>query len=178
MVTTENFKLRVELPEGSGLSGGTGSESGRTSVSPTPTNIFPSEEGLVIEWDRLLLEPDESLNVILIYKNYVSPKGYAVIAAVIVGILLGGGGFWMYQRRAAPAEKKRLVSVGLSEEEKMIVNLVSEVEGEITQKELIEKTEYSKPKMSKIIRRLEEKGVIEKKPYQRTNKIYLTKDVK
>ncbi|HIQ39053.1 MAG TPA: winged helix-turn-helix transcriptional regulator [Methanothermococcus okinawensis] len=61
----------------------------------------------------------------------------------------------------------------LTEEEKTIVNLIKEY-GEITQKEIVEITGMSKPKVSRIVADLESRGIIKKVKIGRINKLALT----
>ncbi|HIP16409.1 MAG TPA: winged helix-turn-helix transcriptional regulator [Methanothermococcus okinawensis] len=61
----------------------------------------------------------------------------------------------------------------LTEEEKTIVNLIKEY-GEITQKEIVEITGMSKPKVSRIVADLENRGIIKKVKIGRINKLALT----
>ena len=61
----------------------------------------------------------------------------------------------------------------LTEDEKKIVNLIKEY-GEITQKEIVEITKMSKPKVSRIVADLESRGVIKKVKIGRINKLALT----
>ncbi|MFC1455096.1 helix-turn-helix transcriptional regulator [Candidatus Undinarchaeota archaeon] len=177
VVRTDNFDLRIVLPEGAGLTSEEETDVGLSSVSPVPTKIYPSGKGIALEWNKQVLEPDEGLSVMILYKNYVTSTINSIFLPMLFGLIVGAGAILAYFKKAAPAEKKRLIVIGLSDDEKKIVELVSGEWGEITQKDLIKQTNYSKSKMSKIIRRLEEKGVITKKPYQRTNKIFLTEKV-
>lgn len=61
----------------------------------------------------------------------------------------------------------------LTEDEKRIVNLIKEY-GEITQKEIVEITGMSKPKVSRIVADLENRGIIKKVKIGRINKLALT----
>jgi len=61
----------------------------------------------------------------------------------------------------------------LTEDEKRIVNLIKKY-GEITQKEIVEITGMSKPKVSRIVADLESRGIIRKIKIGRINKVALT----
>ena len=58
-------------------------------------------------------------------------------------------------------------------EEKKVVAEIKKAGGEILQESLREKHGWSKTKPSKLVARLESKGVIEKKVYGKTNRLRL-----
>ena len=74
-------------------------------------------------------------------------------------------------------EKKSFVLSTLSQDERSIVEVIIKNK-EITQKEISRRLNFSKSKMAKIVRRLEEKNIIEKKPYMKTNKLKINKKLK
>ncbi|WP_457612124.1 DUF7343 domain-containing protein [Methanocaldococcus sp.] len=65
----------------------------------------------------------------------------------------------------------------LTDEEKKIIELIREY-GSITQKELVELTGMSKPKVSRIVSELEDRGIIKKEKIGRINKLALSDEVK
>jgi len=70
---------------------------------------------------------------------------------------------------------KKVNLSGLRSEEKHIFNLVKE-NGAIFQADLIEKTEFGKAKMSRILDRLEGRGLVERKRRGMTNVVVLKED--
>ena len=70
------------------------------------------------------------------------------------------------------------ITLNLYEDEKSIVRTLQSLRGEAWQKELQIKTGLSKVKLSRRLRALEEKGVVEKVPYGNTNRIRLAKSSK
>ncbi len=89
----------------------------------------------------------------------------------------------VYIRHVRAPERKhttveRLLSSimrAMSPEEKKLYSLVGEAEGAIFQAELVEKSGYSKAKVSRILDRLEGKGLIERKRRGMTNMVVLKK---
>jgi uncharacterized membrane protein len=63
----------------------------------------------------------------------------------------------------------------LSEEEKLIVDKLIDSEGSMLQSEIVEKTNYSKVKVTRILDKLEAKGMIERKRRGMTNLVVLKK---
>lgn len=65
----------------------------------------------------------------------------------------------------------------LTDEEKMIIELIRE-HGDITQKDLVEITGMTKPKVSRMVSDLEQRGIIRKVKIGRINKIVISDDFK
>lgn len=63
----------------------------------------------------------------------------------------------------------------LMPEEKLLIKLLEETGGEVTQSELVKRSKLSKLKVSRVIQRLESLNVVSKYPYGVTNKIVLDK---
>jgi len=63
----------------------------------------------------------------------------------------------------------------LTPEEKVVIKLLKENDGELTQSELVTRTKLSKVKVHRVIKRLESLNVVSKYPYGVTNKIKLEK---
>ena len=61
----------------------------------------------------------------------------------------------------------------LDKDEKIIIKAVEEADGTIFQSDLVEKTEFSKVKVSRILDKLEGKGLVERKRRGMTNVIVL-----
>lgn len=71
--------------------------------------------------------------------------------------------------------KKKLDTSELNSDEKKVLSLVSESKA-VFQAELIEKTEFGKAKMTRVIDRLEGKGFVERKRRGMTNVVVLKED--
>ncbi|AAB99266.1 TPA: winged helix-turn-helix transcriptional regulator [Methanocaldococcus jannaschii] len=74
-------------------------------------------------------------------------------------------------------EKRGVLWSFLTEDEKIIIDLIKK-HGHITQKEIVEITGMSKPKVSRIISELEDRKIIRKEKIGRINKLTLTEESK
>jgi len=61
----------------------------------------------------------------------------------------------------------------LSNDEKLVLEKIIEAQGIIFQSALVEKTKFSKSKISRILNKLEAKGLIERKRHGMTNVVIL-----
>jgi uncharacterized membrane protein len=74
--------------------------------------------------------------------------------------------------------KENLKKLYLTQEEKSVLDELENAKGESTQRELTERTGYSRVKTHRVLQKLESKNIIQKIPYGQTNKILLTKETK
>jgi len=77
----------------------------------------------------------------------------------------------------SPLKNIDIKIVSLSNWEKRIINLLKEKGGELTQSELKSQTGLSRSNMSKNINSLQQKNIIRKEPFKRTNRIILIKNI-
>jgi len=71
--------------------------------------------------------------------------------------------------------KTRIPYAVLTKDEEKIIRVIEDNGGEITQDKLPELTNFSRPKISRLVSELVERGIIEKSPYGRTQKLKIRK---
>jgi len=71
--------------------------------------------------------------------------------------------------------KTRIPYAVLTKDEEKIVRVIEDNGGEITQDKLPELTNFSRPKISRLVSELVERGILEKSPYGRTQKLKIKK---
>ena len=76
-------------------------------------------------------------------------------------------------RKRAVKEKEHMINVFLNNDEKKIINLVKEDQDGSLQSDLVIKTGYSKVKMHRILKSLENKGLIKRGRFGITNKVFI-----
>ena len=164
---TENANLKVffPLPKGNIIS------EIDPAISPEPTEITTDGRTIVIKWDLKSL--NEPVNFIILYEGE-NKNNILIIVLILLTIVLVGALLYKITKHKTT---KTTISKTLNQDERMIIDLLNEDETR-TQKVLVKLTGFSKAKMSKIIRRLEEKEVVEKKPHMTTNKLILNKEFK
>lgn len=96
------------------------------------------------------------------------------LAALIIAALFFY--FLIIRRKKKEEEIYEKIDI-LKEDEQLVIKLVAEEDG-IEQRELQDKTGFSKAKLSKILTELEKRGVIRKESMGKKNKIYLTEKLK
>lgn len=161
-----NLNLDVKLPRGFVLS------ELESAVSPSGYNVKTDGKDIQLSWSIRNVAMEQSF--IIIYERGIVSKSGLITGIVIASISLVAiaGVIWFYRK-----EKKDVVSGVLSGDENKIMGMIENTE-DITQKQIVKDTGFSKAKVSKIIRRLEEKGIVEKTPHMATNKLKIKNKIK
>ena len=166
--------LRVRLPEDSHVHVFP-SKTGTPSYTPESGTSVPSGGYVFIVWTFNNLQT-------LTYQDFwvffdESEGGISalwIIVGLSLGIILGAVSvFWWMKRRESKAIE-RIGKIFLSDDQKFILKTILNNEGTITQKELIESTNFTKSKISRNLFPLEEYGLIQKEKWGREYKCWLT----
>ncbi len=124
-----------------------------------------------------LVSKGYELEVIEAVSDYkpTEQKLSGTIIMLAVGIAVGVAAVLIISK-VMEKEEKIPVTV-LTEAEKKVVRAINERGGEITQDQLPELTSYSRPKISRVVSELVDRGVLAKQPQGRTQKITLEKQL-
>lgn len=173
--------ITVRLPEGATLKYSL--DSPQASIIPGTDNIKTDGKRIIISWGDKSLEGGTA--ILVIYKE--AGQSNPVFVAVAAGVLLLAGVAVSFYRRkkagvaVAGVGKKVAVETSdltrnLFEDEKKLVEiLIGAGEAGLWQKQLEIRSGLPKVKLSRKLRSLEQKGLIEKIPYGNANKIRLKK---
>ena len=166
-IEANNINIKLTLPEKATLKYPL--TSNQASIIPSTSKVTTDGKSIMIKWDKSDLI---SKTLLVIYNQ--EETNYNLLF-ILIPILLIALLFFIKlkpkQIKATPTEKD--ITKNLFEEEKKIVEVLLENKEGIWQKQLQLKTGLTKVKLSRKIRNLEEKGVLEKIPYGNTNKIRL-----
>lgn len=173
-VGTNEFHLRIKLPEGMGLTVPITPGATSTDIAPLPDNVYSDGTSTIFEWVRHDISKDFAVYVKytkfygwrLELKKYVP---FGILIAILVGIIL----YFLQLKKKAELEKIEY----MKEDEKLIIQQIMQNEG-IVQKKIAEYTGFSKGKVSKIVSDLEERKIIRKEKIGRRTKLYLTEEFK
>ncbi len=158
--------IAIRLPEGFVLSK-------NITINPANAIITSDERGrrIVIVWRFNNIESNSPLTFQLAYestfKEFVFPWQIIPIIVVITFII----SFLIYRRLRKPEE---LILSVLDEYERKVMEIVRNAK-EIRQKKIVQQTNLSKAKVSRVIKSLQERGLVEVEKRGRTNLIRLGK---
>lgn len=153
----ERAFIMVKLPERSGLL----REPSNSSYSPPDGKTMTDGRRIMVYWERLNLTEDDPLQFSVLYSTGGGELDYTIIAAaVIVVVAIAGGVFYM---KKGPGSRAIIASV-LNSDEKAIVDILSRNEGKVSQKVLVRDTDFSKAKVSRLVKSLKARGVVDTEP--------------
>lgn len=164
---TDDFRLRVKLPQGAGLTEFNGSQ---PVISPQDGQTGSDGRRIFVEWEKKPRIGD-TLSFKISYRDYNNEgTDYLRIAGFLflISTLLGLG--YLYWRRLT-MESLETVYGDISEDERDVIELLKDNEGEMLQKDVVNETDYSKAKISGVVSDLVDKGIVEKEKEGRSNKL-------
>ncbi len=181
-VRADKIEIKVILPEGAKLKYPLGAV--QTALIPKTEKLSTDGQSMVINWTEEELGAGKAIVVIYQERTGLTSNEKGSIFMVALAIL-SGFGYLVIKKRKTHQEQKteekedghdttleeRLTRNLFEEERAIIVTLLKAKERELWQKQLQLQTGISAVKLSRKLRNLEAKGLIEKIPYGNTNKI-------
>jgi uncharacterized membrane protein len=145
-----------------------GSWTSATTLDPDEMAI--ENKRLYLTWTKTLAA-DERFQVGIMYPERKSYLFLYLVAGVIALAFVFTAGFLKARNR----RKGEVVQIFLNEEERCVTDFIRDNGGEVLQKEIWKApcVGYSRPKVSRLIADLEERGIIKRKPYKKTFKVIL-----
>ena len=135
------------------------------SIFPTPNRQFIEKDRYHILWKTNDLKSGDEITYSAVY---VEPKRSYFPYLISLVILLGA----LYSIYYSKKKKKDLILKGLSKDERKVIKLLFE-QKEAYQSEIREKIGVSKVKMTRVVQKLEEKGLLKIEKLGKKNKIFL-----
>lgn len=180
-VSTKNFIVVLKLPEGTGLI----KERNESSINEKPfmpSNALVSSDGrrTILIWEKDDLPAGDSLDISVSFESFSTTVDYTKFINIqiifIIVIILSLGAFYKFYWKKKTEVK--VVMPILRKDEKIIIEKLLEHKGIINQKVLVKESNYSKAKISKVLKNLQERGMIHLERIGRTNKVHLKKEFK
>ncbi len=179
-LTTQRFDLEISLPLGYGLIESTNPRP----TYPIPERVYVEDNIVKISWTSMNIVPNyeyfytlrfETIDISIIIINPKNPLVYlyvtlAFLGGVAISALVS---FLIIKRKYFPV-KTDLVSSLLSDSEQAVIKAINDEGGVAIQRRICDRTGYSKSKVSQILLKLEEKNVLKRERWGRTNKVTIT----
>lgn len=137
------------------------------SATPKPDSISSDGQHIYLYWE---FSDKDQTDIAVFYQGQESSNGIIVFSIILLmssGIML----FYYFKKKT----KKDISGILSSDEQKIVEELRK---GVAKQKEIARNLDFSKSKMSKVVRKLEEKELIEKKPFFKTNTLKLSRKIR
>lgn len=144
-------------------------------ISPKPAEVYSDGQRIILSW----MQAGQELSVSVIARRVVGPPvGWIAATGVLVLLTAVGFAWFVLSQKKVKAvkqkQKKKVIVPSLIDKEQQVVDFLKQ-NGEVWQKQIQQATGFSKAKVSRILRNLEERGVVQKTIYGNTNKISLKK---
>jgi uncharacterized membrane protein len=148
------------------------------SYTPSDGKTLTDGKHIMVYWERLNLTSGDDLQFSVMYSAApeqapVSNSLVAALTAVVIVAMVGVGMFVKRGPSGAKTETAVITSV-LNTDEKAIVDILSRNSGSAVQKVLVRESDFSKAKVSRLVKSLKDRGVIDVEPVSgRENRIIL-----
>jgi uncharacterized membrane protein len=162
--------ITVTLPEGTVPSG----EGESLFPENATANYDISGRKLTISWSLQNLEPNQVPRFQILYEKPIQASilqylWYFIIAGIIIAVVTA---FFVIRHLRRP---EKLVLSVLDDFERKVMNVIVASGGTINQKKVVQETNLSKAKVSRVVKSLANRGLIETERLGRTNKLKLVK---
>ncbi len=171
-VNTTSLTATVRLPKNHFLVG----ESTESSILSYPDKAFAHilGENILVTWELSEISETEGVTFEILYEEAEPPiwfqlrmRHFILFGAALAGVL----GFIIIRHLRKSDE---VVLSILDEYERQIMDIIAK-EGEIKQKKIVDLSNFSKAKVSRVVKSLSERGLIEVERRGRTNRVKLSK---
>lgn len=157
----------IKLPEGMVLA----------NKQPFPENAENETDGrrIIIAWKMYDLQPNQQLRFQILYEQVQQPPLFQLRLGyfVIFGVAAAGVASIVYLRYFRKSEK--LVLSVLDDYERKVMDILIASEGVVKQKQVVQDTNLSKAKVSRVVKSLAERGLIDIERTGRTNRLKIVK---
>ncbi len=151
----DEFTLNVALPPQSAIV-----DEGGSLLITRPVRIATDGQRILLEWSKQIISGEE---YVVFVQYRAADTGASATPFIIVAVLVAAAILVLRFRKMT---KHKLIKDVVNEDEKKIVDYVAKND-EVLQEDLKKHLDWSKTKVSKVIRNLEMKNIIEKKPYKK-----------
>ncbi len=142
-------------------------------ISPKPADVYSDGQRIILHWEQ----KGQELPISVIARKVIGPPFGWIATTALSALVAAALAVWFVlgtrsSKQKIVKKKKVVVVPSLMDNEQKIVEFLKQ-NGEVWQKQINVTTGFSKAKVSRLIRTLEERGVITKTIYGNTNKIAL-----
>jgi len=179
----QRLEARVNLPEGAWLARSLSEYATPTGspVQPLDASVTSNGTNLRVVWGRDSLATGDRFDFFVAYTfpgTAIRTPVWAIVLAAVAGACLGGLSIFLVLRKRTVQTKTEHTLALLEEGERRVLKILLDAGGEMRQDDLMKITGYSKARISQLVTHLEKLKLVRKERFERTNKLYLTGEVK
>ncbi len=147
------------------------------SYFPPDGKVLTDGKRIIVSWEKKNLTVDDSLSFSVLFEvvgtgglfwdmSVIALTGMVVAAMIVVAVYM--------RRGSAPVQREVKVLPLLNKDEKRIVDIIARQGGDARQRMLVKESDFSKAKVSRLVKNLKERGVVDTEPISgRENKVIL-----
>lgn len=160
----------IYLPETATLKTNVSNES----YNPRYGNVLSDGQHIMVYWERENVKLGDDLEFSIVYAMPLGVGSFydvaivVILAVVLITIIAVG-----YVKRMQRESSVKVVIPLLKEDEKRIIDILTERKGKAIQRILVRESDFSKAKVSRLVASLKERGVVDVEHLGRTNRITL-----
>ena len=146
-------------------------------VSPVNYTDQLSGKRLYILWDHANLQAESTLGFTVFFDEPITESNllWLYFVGSAIGMILGGLVVYIWMKRGTKQLEAEVEQIYLTKNQEMLLKIIEEKHGKITQQQLIITSKFTKSKVSRNLTPLEENGLIIKEKWGREFKVNLTK---
>ena len=174
---SNKMRLKIKLQEGFVLS----EKEGIPSFSPETGTQSSDGRRIYVFWEKENVKKGEGITANVVFESLQKPEPkeidsgiFVILGVLVVIIALLVVGILFYKK--SHTGMKPAIQV-LKDDERKVVEILQNRQGQAKQRDIQADGDFSKATLSRLIKNLEERGVITTERMGRTNKIYLKKEL-
>ena len=161
----DKFSYKVRLSEGDGLI------MGDSAYSPEGALLLSDGRSSLLYWSITNVTKGDQFDVSVAYENigiFDQTLILSVLVILIILVILGIA----YMKYFSKKKEVKIILPVLKSDEKLIFETLIKHNPGVKQKVIVQESGYSKAKVSKVLKNLQERGLLKLERIGRTNKIY------
>ncbi len=166
-----DFKVNVKLPAGIVLK-----EPIADAIEPEGATIGTDGRNILISWTAKDVSDQWSASIAYEQTGFSSATNILIAVLAIVAIA-GGIAYKFYFSNSSKENMKIILPVLKKDEKSVLEGLIKHGSG-VNQKMIVKESGYSKAKVSKVLKSLNERGLVKLERTGRSNRIFWGKEVK
>lgn len=171
VIDVKTLFVIVKLPEGMGLL--------KKDKSYTPENALLGSDGrrTILAWQKNNFKAGEHFDVSVAFEKIGVIQDFSkLISLNVIGIIIIIIFAIILYKYFLSAKFSKVILPVLKKDEKIIFESILKHGNGVNQKIVVKESNYSKAKVSKLLKSLQERGLIKLERLGRSNKIYIVKD--
>ncbi len=173
-VPTERVDTKVVLPEGYGIVADDGA------YTPSDAEVGSRGRRIFLQWEHTNVSIGETITYTVRYEKLgvfesLALRHLTLLLAAAV-LLLAVLVVYIWRKQAG---EKTIAAVFplLKEDEKEVMRFIIDNEGEVEQRDIVDRLDYSKAKISRLVSDLEDRSLVNKEKKGRVNVVELAREV-